>query len=747
MGKRSQNNPFLPLRRAQSTAGLAWFIKEAGRNSILHGQASRVDIDLKRLGATDGEPSLICLDNGLGMDEEARDLCGCEFGWSPVSNGIGVREAAVTVAQRLEFQTVYKSEPNIVHSITIPTVKFIVDVNRALWKGKWQSSARNRGELFPKEYSHGTLVILSDFRNVDFSDPGLADIAQDVIGPISEETIKRIKMKSTAHLISEERIRAIVAKELYDLARFFVVNGKRIDSLKLDGYPLWDQKKPVEKPGLGQVSGDIRLSESGAGNLLVIGGTTATVPITNFLAGFFAHNPDLAAKIPLVFSHEKRLTGYMRMRVLEKYPTTDRMQLLSSFYTSSEAHMVVEEMVRVGAKIDAKIEECNSRLPSKVTKGFIDEVVARLHDAQGVHLTFEKKEGQAGVVGGAIADEDKAAPVSRLQVSSNLIHLEPWDGGENRDSAKVQVLNPLPGEEFEWNDRGMGLLANRSGREAVIQAVKISGGRGSVFLVDVVSKSNPAGRRTTITVDIRFKKTGKALSDDDFCLMPLATTVEVGQKRFIRVKHQGNSSGFYGWMLKSDQAVKDVGAHIEIQSGNMGVMFSAKRPGVYVIECEDKRNKGLVARSKIEARARRIIEDDTPSAPVPPASGVEKIVVSAGGDGAVLVQPPTGSTILILKHNGHCRQIEVRPDAHLAEPWLIQPDRGLLAVSDRFLGLFDDTSAQRRHVLCCIVEGAAALFRRDGVLSAEDYVGEAQFIGEITRMFMAKKPDENKGKK
>lgn len=754
--RRPQVNPLLAFRRVQDIGGISWFVKEILRNAVDHGRATSVWFDVRKMRATDTEPSLVVLDNGIGMDEAARDRCGLGFGYSTVSNGTGARETALSLAQFLEFQTVYEHDSEWVWAIKIPMVQFTLETQQDGWRGEWKRLPRNRA-TFPEGMAHGTMVILSDFRTLTIR--GLRDTEQaarrvaftptddhfkQVVSMLaaatqeSEERIRQIvSVRSTASHVTEDNIRRIVPREFPpDIARLVFVGSKQVQVPAIEGFLLW-KELVSEKPKLGKVSGEVRLSETGAGNWLVIGGTTATVPILNFIQGFAEHNPALAPLVPKIFNREKRLTGFIRMGLLEQFPTPGRMHLLSEFYTGPEARMVIDELVRIAAKMEEKMREFERRPCSDVAEGLVMDVIARLHQVQEIRPGLASGGGEER---GTVVVDD-SVDMKRLIVSPSSVHLEPWDRRSVRDSATLSVTNPMPGEEFDWTDQGVGLIKSSSGSSVVLEALEQAG----IFLVYVRSRSFPAHRHRTISVDVRpHRKALPVPPREEFCLTPMATTVLVGQERVIRIRQQGQSSGNYSWSVQTERGGKEQIARLEDQPGGREVKVIGLKPGDCEVFCTDTKIKGLAARSKIEILAnQKEAEEPTESIGVA-GPGSIGIISDGVGNPAILRPSSVGGRSLFLKFKERVYRMEVRTTSGLREPFFFEPENRRLQISDLFLAHSVEPETQKRHIIHCIVAGVAFLLQEEGVLQRDDHVGYAQLMGEILQMVLFEKEEKSK---
>lgn len=755
-GKKPQVNPLLAFRRVQDIGGISWFVKEILRNAAFHGRATNVRFDVRKMRATDGEPSLVVFDNGKGMDEAARERCGLGFGYSDVSNGTGARETALSLAQFLEFQTVHESDPDWVWAIKIPMVQFALETQQDNWRGEWLRLPRNRA-TFSQDVPHGTMVILSDFRTLTIHEVRDADQASrrtafvptddhfrrvvSMLAAATQESEERIQqivaVRSTAHHITEDNIRRIIPKEFPpDIARLVFVGGKQVQVPAIEGFLLW-KESVSEKPKLGKVSGEVRLSDTGAGNWLVIGGTTATVPILNFIAGFTDHNPELAVLVPKIFSREKRLTGFIRMGLLEQFPTPGRMHLLSEFYTGPEARMVIDELVRIASKMEEQFVEFERRPRADVTESLVTDVIARMHQMQEI---------RPGVAPGGGGDEQGPTgvddEVKRLLVSPPSVHLEPWDRKSVRDRVTITVANPMPGEEFDWSDRGVGLIKSVSGPSVEVEAIEQVG----VYLIDVRSRSYPAKRNRPISVDVRpHRKAPPAPSREEFCLTPMATTIVVGQERIIRIRQQGASSGNYIWSVQFERMTKHKEpVRLDLQPGAREVRVVGLRPGDCEVLCTDAKKATLVARTKIEVLANVEEPTGTVSPTGTPGSGPNG--PTSGGVGNPAVDRPSyiGGRSLFLKFKGNVYRMEVRTTIRLREPFFFEVEQRLLQISDLFLPRSEEPEAQRRHIVHCIVAGAAFLLQSEGVLQPDDHVGYAQLMGGILQMVLFDKEEKAK---
>lgn len=698
-----QINPRLLLKVAQETAGLGPFLREAGRNPFVHavdpGAKANIWIDLRE--SPRGDPLLHIVDDAKGMTAEDRHRFGNQLGYSTKGIGTGVRQTAFTIARYLECITVHADEPDKAFRITIQLTPFLLGEFPAKWNElpRAESGFASHLETEPR---HGTQLMLSDFRAEDPNDPGNPK-----------------KMRSTRAQITEEKILDALPRFLPpDLAKSFVVNGKRFRPKPFEGYLLCHEP-PKEKPGLGITSVEVRLSETASeGNWLVIGGTTGEIPMPNFLAGCREHNPELWVRISKIYRN-RRLTGLIRMQVLERFPTIGRMHLEPAFYTSEAAQMTADELNRIAGKIEEGMRAYEAEPVSQVTSGLLDDFVARLHKAQGITtVTVPGGEGPPG-------DQEEEEPVApRLMVMPISGHLEPWDGKGERDSLALVVTNPLEGEEFVWDDQDMGLLVQTTGRQVKVQSVA----KESVYLITVRSEQNP-DRECSITISVR-RSTEQPAEDDAFVLLPMSTRMEVGTERYISIRSQGKTSGNYEWKVEPEIHRKKRVASLSVLPGGRKVALGVRRYGEYTVSCIDAEDSSLVAVCKVvaftpeEDAGDEGGDDDGPGEPG-----------DGGGTGDEDDERSTASgRSLHFDFEGKRYTFRLIEDPWLQEPFAVDPDNMTVQVSERVAASFDDFSVRQRHIVSCASEGMAAVFLDKGDITPNDHTRLAKLIGNILSM-------------
>ncbi len=728
---RQQSNPILDFRT--NMAGIGWFLWESGRNSIHHGSAKQVTVNLGKVRLSDAEPVLEVIDDGVGMDADGRWRF-IRWGYSLTGNGTGVRETAMTIAQTLEVHTVTADEPTVAWRIKLPLVQFLVDVKANQWKGEWEKVPRSESRL-PPSFSHGTMIVLSDFRAPDIH--ALRRVRRITAREILEH------LRPTLSQITEENIRSRIPTGFPpDEARLFVVNGRRIQPKAIEGFLLW--KEAVhEKPGLGSVSGEVRFAEGTSGNWLMIGGSTATIPLATFLNDMREPNPELAKRVRAIL-REKRLTGHIRLGVLDDFPTKDREHMLADFYTSASAQVAVDELDRIAGKMEERMREYDAQPHSQLTEGLIAEFVARMHDAQGIKPQTEQsgvKRGPGTPTTTTSGGEDVVTgPLPRLIVEPAQLKLEPWDGGDARDSATAIVTNPLPGEEFDWQDiEGLGLLRTAVGNLNTVQAPRQQG----IHLVVVRSRLHPT-REATVQVEVRQSEDAPT-APDIFSVIPSSTTVHTGQERYVRIRSEGGTSGKYEWKVEPEMRKGERACRLIEQPGGREVKFVAYIEGRYMITCVDRENPGRRTLCKVEVLAR--------ASAVPPTSCPPGTVSGGVGDGTVVTSGGVGTgsdagdtrTGVVTGHVLHYRHgdtdwtFTLHADASISEPFYVEPENRRIFIGDLVLGRFDDPEAQRRHIASCTSDGIACVLLHEGALPAEDHVAYAQLVGDILDKVMPKK--------
>lgn len=688
----SQVNPLLYLRRTSGIAGLQCFLNEAGRNPFVHARARTVWITIR---SHRGAPVLEMLDDGIGMDEGGRERCGQTLGYSEVGNGTGVRDTAATIAQRLEFWTIYADEPEHAYHIVLPIIRFLMDVQNNTWSGVWERVPRDRSPI-PRELKHGTLVVLSDFR---VSDP---------MDPWNEK-----KMRSTAHLMTEQHIRDYLLRGFPpDLVARFHLNGTPIRPRPLEGYLLL-QQKVVHEGALGDVSGEVRFSETGTGNWLVIGGTTATIPFTMFVEHCREFNPALADRIPQVLMN-KRLVGLIRMGVLEQFPAPDRLHLLTSFWGSPAAEMVVDRLRVIGDAVEEGLHRYEREPSSHVTTSLLREIVAQANRALGA-------ESGGAVPGGEGAGPEVETPPN-LVVEPGAATLQVWDGRGPRDTITFAVMNPLPDEEFTWNDDGFGLLNTTRGVQVTAQAITAPGS----YIIKVHSSRFPHRKAVVVA---RVEKPATETAPNDFVLIPMVTRIEVGVEKVISIRTQGATSGEYIWSVAPEFDAKHKRLiSLEEMPGGRQVRVIAREPGKYTVTCTDLKNTVLKATSTVEALAAR-----RPLPPVEPPDGGDGAGKGGGpgtGDPTRLRGSPVGARIVI-EFDGVRYPFEVRSDPTISDMFLADPDNARIEIGDRVAAHFPDRDPRRRHIVAAMTHGVEVILEAKGVIMAGDGQAQARLASDI----------------
>lgn len=705
--REQQLDPRLILKAAHATAGLAWFITEAGRNALVHGKAAQVRLTVGRLRPEDPEPVLEILDDGQGMDKTARTNAGQRLGMSSIgTNGAGLRLTASTLAQYLQFHTVTEEEPEVVYTITLPIIQFVCEVCAGTWRGEWERVPRNRSR-FPRELRHGTLVVLYDFRAADPRDP----------------LDTRLLRGTRAQITASNMVRHITRMFPPDQSRLFSVNGTRVQPKPYEGNLLWKQTVAT-RSGIGKLSGEIRLPETASAAWMLIGGTTATIPMAEFIKDFEEHNEELAAKIPPVF-RDKRLTGIVRLEVLERFPTPDRAHLLSPFYTGEEGVVVVDELVRIGDKVTAALREYDDAPHSHVTESLLAELIANLNASQGI--TPGSAPGDGPGPGPA------PTPVPVLRVEPPSLHLDPWKGTGKRDESQVAVQNPLPDEGFTWEVMGdPDILAQTAGVQVTVRAVSSVG----THLLKVSSTLHPR-RTASVTVQVKHQIIIPDNADKTFLLVPLSTHVVVGQERRIQINKPGTTRPPYSWSVERAAGGKRGRARFEASSDGTYGSFLAQDPGAYTVSCRCDKT-GEVATCSVEVRVRAPETDPVPPPiPTPPAGDPP----GGPGTGDPVRERPSHLTGLLLRFRfrGEIHEFRLQADATLRDPFFVDPDNAMVRVSDRVLGRFEAPEAQRRHVASCASDGIGLVFLDRGVLEHSDYGGFAELSLEILEHGMLRK--------
>lgn len=690
--KPPQTNPLLYLRRTSGIAGLRCFLNEAGRNPFVHARARSVWITIR---SHRGLPVLEMLDDGVGMDEAGRERCGQMLGYSEIGNGTGVRDTAATIAQRLEFWTIPADEPDHAYHIVLPIIRFLMDVQSNTWAGTWERVLRERSPI-PRELNHGTLVALSDFRVSDPMDPE-----------------NPAKMRDTGHLMTEAHIRDYLMQGFPpDLVTRFHLNGQPVRSRPIDGYLLW-QQRVAREGGLGEVSGEIRFSETGAGNWLVIGGTTATIPFNMFVEHCREFNPTLAERIPSLLSN-KRLVGLIRMGVLEQFPAPDRLHLLTSFWGSPAAEMVVDRLCVIGDQVAEGLHRYEREPSSHVTSSLISEIVAAANRAYGAQSGVQVPGGEGSGLG--------VDTPPNLVVEPSTATLQIWDGHGPRDVITFAVMNPLPDEEFTWADDGFGLLTATKGIQVTAQAIIAAGS----YIVKV--KSSRWAHREGVVV-VRVEKPATETAPNDFVLIPMMTRVEVGTEKRISIKTQGPTSGEYTWSVSPEfDAKRRRLISLEEVPGGRQVRVIPREPGKYIITCTDRNDTRLTATSTVEAlAARRVL----PPVDSPPEGG------DKGGAGGVGTGDPLrmrGSTVgatIAIEIDGMWYRFEIRSDPTIGEMFLADAENNRIEIGDRTAAHFPDLDARRRHIVASLTHGVLTILESKGVIQSGDAHAQARLASDI----------------
>lgn len=720
------SNPLSFLRT--NMGGIWWFLRETGRNAINHGKAQNIAVRIYKVRPTDPEPILEILDDGIGMGEDARWLFHA-IGWSNEGNGTGARKTAVMLGQRLEVHTVHVDEPTVAWRTVMPLLQFVIDVHMDRSAVVWEKVSRKESRL-PESHSHGTLLILSDFRA-----PKVQNLNK--LWKNWPPRLDTFEWRSTVDQITEEKAREHIAHEFRrpSQARLFVVNGTRIKPRPLAGLLVWPEseakiKRVKTSPGLGEISGEIRLAPTSSETWLDIGGSTTTMSMRTFLTDLRVHNQELSRQVPAVW-FDKRLIGYLQIGALENsWATEDREHLVHDFYVSAEARMLVDELVAIGGVVAEKVREIESQPQSDVAESLLAEVLATMHASQGIKPTAVSdgtREGP-GASGGAVP----VPPPPRLMVDPSQIKLELWDGGPHRDAAIVAVRNAMPDEEFEWRDLDRAGLfePGATGNQITVRAAR----RKGVYLIAVASKQYPTRERTLRVEVSTNEEVGPAPKVDEFSLIPRGTSTVVGERRLIRVRAQGTSSGQYDWQVAPATDKKERIAEIAVRPGGREVEFVGFRHGYYEVICTDVKDRSLVARSRVQVLARIEEEDDGGDdvvCGVPyEGGGIMPIEGGTGDDSRERGSHMAGQPFTFV-FRGTTWQFTARTDASVTDPFYVDQHNRRILVSSGVLMRFVEKEARMRHMVSCVADGIASLLFAEHVLIPEDHAGFTELMKTI----------------
>lgn len=671
--------------------GLRGLLQEILRNAFLHGRAETVHVEV---GVdAKGRPTLTCLDDGVGMDEIAR-LCWLSgIGYSQADGTGSGRLAALTLCQIIEVVTVPQGEPEFAYRTVVNLPAFVIGTARHTWAPVWERVPRER-TVFPKNVVHGAMFTYRDFRVSDPQAP-------------ADET----RMRDVSRTIRGDDIRSLVPIVLPpDLARRTLVGGTRIAVPDIDGFPLW-RMSPRVYGTLGTVSGELRLAETTDGSWCTIGGTTASVPVQNFLMKFRENAPAIAAHIPAEFG-ERRLVGFIRIEALERYPTQSREHFDPAFYVNAHGAETAEFLATVvGPVIRAKRAEYESRPVSEATRASLARIVARLHTAQGV---------TPGTVadGGDAPGGDPTAAV--LQVNRVTYRLEAAAGDELADEAVFRIMNPLPGETFTWDDGRKRLIIERGegGVSARVRAVAKPG----IYVIDVRSDQYEH-RQKKVNVDIRMPETPNA-GPSDFRLIPMWTTVVAGEEKRIAVRSQGPTSGTYNWtIVRIDGSREHSVTGFTVSEDTRQVSFCPTEHGDYLVRCVDARNSVYVATTRVEVFAR---PTDHPAKPVDGGGGP-----GYGGNGTRGTVVGRDTLKLVFR-NTH---FELRSVPYLRQPWGLESEHALILFSDSHPANSGARTPEERdrHLTWCLAAAIAAFEIRSGRITAEDADGISRLQDDVLR--------------
>ncbi|MBI4142860.1 hypothetical protein HY480_03235 [Candidatus Uhrbacteria bacterium] len=681
----------LLFKAAANMGGLKGLFPEVIRNAFFHGVARNVFIDIRR-GARD-LPELVVLDDGNGMEERGRTCFGQQLGYTTAEGtGSGGRLSAATICQIIEAVTVPAGDPTHAYHLTMHLPTFVVGVVNGTWVAEWQRMPRAES-AFPERLAHGTMLVFRDFR------------ASHADAPFDEA-----KMRDTSALVHGEEVRRIVPLVLPpDLARRVTVDGTPVHPPEIEGFPLWAMK-PKAVAGLGVVSGDIRFSAEADGRWCTIGGTTSTILMSQFLDDCRIHNPPLAKRLPKELG-DRRNAGFIRIEVLERYPTQGREHLDPAFYDSADAAAVVTFLESsVCPVIRAQRAEYERQPASEETRSALVRIAARLHHVQGVAPGTVP--GGTAVVG---RPEDQPIEVNRVTV-----RLEAVSGRDPADTGTFRILNPLPTETFTWDDVGAGVLAARAGATMTVTAVRKAG----TYAVEVRSDQHPK-RKCVLHVDVMQPAPAQP---SEFLLVPMRTRVTVGDEKHVAIRSAGTTTGPYTWTVgcTGRGGPSERSRAFDLDAGGKAITFRPTRIGDYLVTCTDTAT-GQQATSAIEVLA---------SAPVasPPGDA------GGGGDGTAIGTDGTRPSPVAVRDDTitlsfHGVTFFLKGVPYIQRPWTLEPDNRIIFVSDVHPANIGARTPDHRdqHLSWCVASALAAFFLRSGAITPENYEEVARIHDEVLR--------------
>ncbi|MFH1430321.1 MAG: hypothetical protein ABIG71_02210 [Candidatus Uhrbacteria bacterium] len=688
-----------------NTAGLRSVLSEFLRNALYHGLATDVWVNV------DEGNQLTILDNGVGLggkpssDKDTgepkpspRECFGTILGESIAEGaGNGARTSALTLCQVIEAITIPHDDGGKAYRCVLHLPSFVQGVCDMTWEDPWEE-VRREDTPFPANLDHGTLMILRDFR------------ASDKKAPFDES-----RMRSTAKRVTAERVRNYVMQVLPpDHIRQVHVQNVRMRAPRPEGFQLWSCSPPKTVPGLGRVSGDVRISESVSGRLCTIGGTTMSITLHAFIEDAEQHNPDLARRIPAFF-WDKRLSGFLRIEALEDYPSQSREHLDPAFWDRDVAVAVVDYLATVvGPAIEAKRQEYQQRPLSEVTAQTIASVIATGHQSQGVtpDVAVVQDDGDEAVDAKTVPPEQLPIILSRVAVC-----LEQAVGDPPYDRGVFRVENALPGETFTWNDHAKQLIVERStsGDRVTIEAIA----RYGTYPVDMQSDQHP-NRKRTVDVDIAPAKPTKG---ETFLLRPMLTEMYVDEEKRIGVRSEGGTSGTYTWTITRSvgNLTEPVGT-FEVLGGTRAITFHPTVRGDYHIVATDSIDPTKQAVSDIEVRDRPRVEAPQAAPPEKDDTDTDIRRVFVGREG-------------IYEHRGVRYRVQNAP--YLSSPWDID-EGSLVFVSDSHPANRNARTPEERtlHVVWCIATGISEHCARSGDFDPGDTEDKVRVVDDVMRCLL-----------
>lgn len=718
-----QMPPHMHLRRVASMAGLGWVQKEAVRNCVLHGKATRVAITIEQ------EPIaglvLSILGDGTGMNAKKRLQFGGLLGVSDLGNGTGIRDTALSLCQVLECYTIDQDDPGTVHYLRLPNVEWIFRITCNDWHGEWQSFPRlSDRNLIPESLRSGTLVRLSDFRRSNYQDPFNPE-----------------RMVDTSAQVTVEKSIEAVKHDLREYVHLITVNDRRVKLGPLPGFKLWQpEAKQVE--GLGSVGGHINVAVDPEGHLLKIGGATSTIAFSTLVTDLMEHNPSLAARIPAVFKNNRQLIGSIRIEALEAFAAQQREHLLPDFFVTPAAQLMVDELVSIAEEVNRKLVIYRREMSSHQTRSCIKQIAANINHAGGYLIddgTGPKPgvvptEGSSSSQGGSTLPPEDVAP---LELSVSSLRLEQWDGQGERDEAAVCVDNPMGGETFTWSDFGAKIIVDTHGSLATVTSSKTTG----TNLCRVTSDQYPQ-RTADFNVSIRGSD-DMATKPTAFKCVPSTLQMEVGEQRLVRVTRQGQTSGDYEWIYPDEG--DNVGIECVTQPGNRRLQVRACTPGVFEIVCRDKNNPSFTFKTKVTVRSKRNVPTTKGggSAGGKPSAGSNPAAVSSANTptpATTVITGTPGAVAFAVELDGETFKFEVEASSAINSTFYADPANSLISVGDIVASrLATDNKQRGMHVANAMAHGVIAILLSRGELSPSDIRRHERLVDFIVGRGMAKR--------